>query len=286
MAHMRHSWFAALTLALLMHAPSAQAQGQQQWAAAYIEWRLPDQTGVDRIAQDIAVLAPSRASFFTLNWDFSDGDGGYIGLQTDAAGAGNVRFSLWNAIAARGAACRRFDGEGEGMTCVAPLRIETDRFYRVRVTRGEAAARGQWWSGWIDTVDANGQTQSFRIGELQIAPGLTEIDPASLYNFNEFWGDAVRECRQTPLSAALFAAPSIQRGASGAPFVARAPTGRRPEGHPCTTGRERTGATASHLALTLADRPAMIMVLGGDAQTNRAFAAQAANGARSLVRPD
>ena len=257
-------------LVLALHAPAAHAQ-QQQWAAAYIDWSIPNNAaGASRIEQDIAVLAPSRASFFTLNWDFLAGDGGYIGLQTDPEGIGNVRFSLWNAVAARDGVCRRFDGEGEGMTCEAPLAIASDRYYRVRVERGARDAGGQWWSGWIDAPDAAGATQSILIGALQVAPSLSEIAPATVYNFNEYWGDAVRACRDVPLSAAAFAAPAVA-SASGAPRIGASPIGRRPDGHPCASGGERTGAAASHALAMRRAGPVMIMVLGGSTQENRAF---------------
>src|SRR5262245_59622262 len=97
---MKLIWIAVIALGLTTLAPSARAQEQQLWAAAYIDWSFPETAAdIDRIAQDIAVLEPARASFFTLNWDFTAGDGGYVGLQSDVDGAGNVRFSLWNAIA-------------------------------------------------------------------------------------------------------------------------------------------------------------------------------------------
>jgi len=269
---------AVAAIVLAMTAPQlAHAQQQQQWAAAYVDWRLPDGlTNVDRIAQDIAVPAPAHASFFTLNWDFTAGEGGYIGLQSDVDSAANVRFSLWNAGAARGEACRRFDGEGVGMTCVLPVTLSTDRFYRVRVVRGAADARGQWWAGWIDSVDAAGRTHSAMIGDLQVGRDLNAIAPASVHNFNEYWGDEVRACRDVPLSAAIFVAPSLQRGENGARIVAHSPVGRRPDGHPCASGRERTGATASHVGTTHNGAPAMVMVLGGAANANRAFGEQAA----------
>jgi|CXWL01.1.fsa_nt_gi hypothetical protein len=282
-----HHWIAATLLSACAMAAPAQAQQQQQWAAAYIDWRFPEGTAdIDRIAQDIAVVEPARASFFTLNWDFTAGDGGYIGLQSDVDGASNVRFSLWNATAARGDACRRFDGEGVGMTCVLPMAIDTDRFYRVRVLRGDANARGQWWSGWIDVVDAAGQTRALKIGDLQVSSDLTAIAPASVYNFNEFWGDAVGACRDVPLSAAVFVAPSVQLGERGARIFASAPVGRRPDGHPCGAGRERTGAAASHVGVAREGNAAMVMVLGGERGANRTFGAQAAASVPALVAPD
>jgi len=273
---MKHA-IAAFWLGLLTLTSPAAAQQQQLWAAAYIDWRFPSELdGIDRVAQDIAVLEPARASFFTLNWDFATGDGGYIGLQSDVDGAGNARFSLWNARAARGEACRPFDGEGIGMTCVFSMPIEPDRFYRLRILRAYADASGQWWSGWIDAISADGQTHSTKIGDLQVAADRTAIAPGSIYNFSEYWGDAVRACRDVPLSVAAFLAPAAQRGDEDRGVIAEAPAGRRPDGHPCATGLEQTGAVASHVGISHLGAPAMIMVLGGNETDNRTHGAQAA----------
>jgi hypothetical protein len=77
---------AAPMLALGFATP-ASAQ-QQQWAAAYVDWTFAEDVSASaRVEQDIRVAEPARASFFTLNWDFEVGEGGYIGLQSDEAGA-------------------------------------------------------------------------------------------------------------------------------------------------------------------------------------------------------
>lgn len=240
---------------------------QQQWAAAYVDWTFPTDTPGVALTQEIRVAEAATASFFTLNWDFVAGDGGYIGLQSDESGVGNVRFSLWNATAAQGEACRTFDGEGEGMTCVLPFTIAPDAIYRMRVTRGDADAAGQWWTGWIETRDGVRR----RIGALRVKAILTEAAPASVHNFSEFWGDAVRACRDVPLSAAVFGPPALT-AANGVEARAGTPTGRRPEGHPCRSGRERTGAVAGHTPMTVGGAPGMLLTLGGNAASNRALA--------------
>lgn len=249
----------------LIWAPSAQAE-QQRWAAAYVDWTFPDQDPGIALAQTLWIPQPAHASFFTLNWDFSGGDGGYIGLQTNEAGVGNARFSLWNASAARGAACRRFDGEGEGMTCEIPVGIVRNALYRVHVQRGEADAQGQWWIGSLEAPDG----RRLEIGALRVARASAAIAPETVHDFSEFWGDAVNACRDVPLSAAAFGAPKIVH-ANGAERVAANPVGRRPDGHRCRTGRERSGAVARHRAIELEGAPAMLLTLGGAAAANAAL---------------
>lgn len=269
---MHKSAFAAgLALALAAATPAAHAQ-QQQWAAAYVEWTVPAAPAqAATLSQDLAVFEPALASFFTLNWDFQGTEGGYIGLQSDETGQTNARFSLWNATVARGAACRPFDGEGVGMTCVLPLPIEPGRVYRVEVVRGATDAAGQWWTGYISDHGPNGTRARQSIGEIQVAAGSTQIDPATLHNFSEYWGNAVRACRDVPMSAAVFVAPTLN-GVAG-----HTPIGTRPDGHPCARGTERSGAVASHAPLTTVNgMPAMVLVLGGTADASAAYAARVA----------
>lgn len=261
---------AAPLVALGLSTPAA--ADQQLWAAAYVDWSFAENApSAARVEQDIRVAEPARASFFTLNWDFEVGEGGYIGLQSDEAGAHNVRFSLWNATSARGAACRRFDGEGVGMTCELPWPIAPGAFYRVRVVRGATDAGGQWWSGWIDTRDADGRVAQTRIGDLRVAASANAITPATIYNFSEFWGEAVAACQDVPLSAAIFAPPGVSASATGGASAATNPVGRRPDGHVCN-GRERTGAVSRHARVALNDGPGMVLTLGGSVSANEAMA--------------
>ncbi len=256
----------ALVALVWAGAPPAAAQ-QQQWAAAYVDWTFDNTAPGIGLAQSMWVPQPAVASFFTLNWDFTAGDGGYIGLQSDESGVGNARFSLWNATAARGDSCRPFDGEGEGMTCVLPVTIDPNGVYRVRIERGALDSQGQWWIGWLD--EPSGQQR--RIGTMRVAARLSEIAPATVHDFSEYWGDAVSACRAVPLSAAAFGAPVLTL-ATGAAASGAQPVGRRPDDHPCATGRERTGATAGHTPTTLAGESAMVLTLGGSAEDNRALA--------------
>jgi hypothetical protein len=157
------------------------------------------------------------------------------------------------------------------MTCELPWAIAADAFYRVRVVRGAADAGGQWWSGWIDTLAAEGRIVQTRIGDLRVAARSNAINPTTIYNFSEFWGDAVAACQDVTLSAAIFAPPRIGASTAGAVSAARNPVGRRPEGHLCT-GRERSGAVSRHTRIALDSGPGMIVTLGGSISANEAAA--------------
>lgn len=260
----------ALFAATLLIATPARAE-QQKWAAAYVEWTFDRETPGIALAQDLWIPQAATASFFTLNWTFVDSDGGYIGLQSDEAGAGNARFSIWNATAARGESCRRFDGEGEGMTCETPVTIAPDKTYRVHVTRGEAEAGGQWWIGWLE--ERGGARR--QIGALRTKAGATRIASEGVHDFSEFWGDAVRACRDVPLSAAAFGPPTLAFAEGGAMTGGRA-RGTRPDGHHCNSGGERSGAVAGHRKTRIAGASGMLITLGGDARNNRALASRLA----------
>jgi hypothetical protein len=257
----------AVFAACFAFAAPAHAQQQQQWAAAYVDWSFAETPAGIGIAQDIWVPQPARTSFFTLNFDFVTGDGGYIGLQSDEHGVGNVRFSLWNTTVARGESCRPFDGEGEGMTCVLPFPINPQSVYRLHVTRGDADASGQWWIGWVQ--EQNGAER--QIGAIKVPRQHRSITSTGVTNFSEFWGDAVAACQNVPLSAAAFAAPTLMTASGGASLGAQ-PNGTRAEENRCTSGRERLGAVVAHTPLQLRGAQAMVITLGGTPEANRALA--------------
>jgi hypothetical protein len=259
------AWLAAVALGFVAAAP-AQAQ-QQQWAAAYVNWAFPNSPATSTVAQDMQIPQAARASFFTLNLDFTTGEGGYIGLQSDETGAGSVRFSLWNTAVARGDACRTFDGEGEGMTCVLPVSIDPNVVYRVGITRDTADTAGQWWVGWIESPDRARR----QIGAIRVPRQHREIASENIHNFSEYWGDAVKACRDTPLSAAIFAAPVLTL-ANGRGLTGTQPSGTQPEENRCATGRESRGAAVTHMPMALRNAPAIALTLGGAPQANRAMA--------------
>ncbi len=266
--------FAALSLGI-----SPAFADQQKWAAAYVDWTFPDAAPPAwMIDQEIWIPQAGLARYFTLNWDFTAGDNGYMGLQSDATSVGNVRFSLWNATEARGASCRPFDGEGVGRTCVLPVAIDPNAIYRLRVWRGDADASGQWWIGYLISRDASGKLIETKIGEIKVARSHTLIALASIGNFSEYWGDQVARCKQVSLSAAVYGPPGINyRGGGAYEAVSKQPSPRTPEGNICATGEESQGAMAKHVPLQFGG-PGMMITMGGDRTANDALAARIARG--------
>ncbi|MGE0045771.1 MAG: hypothetical protein AB7J28_02640 [Hyphomonadaceae bacterium] len=259
---------ASLIAAFLLIAP-AHAQ-QQQWAAAYVDWPFAQATPSGAgLEQDVWAPQIARASFFTINWTFAGGDGAYLGLQSNAAGAGNARFSVWNATETRNGNCRPFDGEGVGRTCELPLAIAPDRFYRLRLVR---TAPG-WWAGRVQWREANGTLRERTIGEIRAASGDPLIDPAGIHNFSEYWGNAAAQCGGVSLSAAIFAPPTLV-DARGRRTLASAGNGTRPEGNLCRRGSESQGAIATHTTLRVGAQTAIALTLGGTPEANAALAAR------------
>ncbi len=126
----------------------------------------------------------SSAYFWAHQFHFKDGDGGYLGLQTNGYMQGRwvgkmAIFSIWNAKAARpgpGAACERFSGEGEGWSCRMQYNWSQGRTYRLRLWELCCAHRpweDEWWGAWIlDTTTG----QEVFIGQIQVPSSWNWLD--------------------------------------------------------------------------------------------------------------
>jgi len=243
--------------------------GQQQWAAAYVNWTFDSAPNGLNLDQQIWLPKPALASFFTMNWNWTNTPniGGYMGLQTDAAGEGNVRFSLWNATEAKGKQCRTFGGEGIGYTCMLPIKIDTNKFYRLRLWRTAGDSSGQWWGGWL-IEEKDGKLIEHAIGQIKVATNQDTFSASSIVNFSEYWGAAVSTCAQVPMSIAGFAPPAINykgKGAGGYEAHATIAEGTLPDGNICKTGTEKQGADTSFIPFKSGSNKGMIVIMGGKA---------------------
>jgi hypothetical protein len=77
------------------------------------------------------------AYFYSSQFGIVDGDGGYIGIQTDGNGKRAI-FSIWGANGAQcadvaGAICQPFTGEGDGYQTLVPYEWVPGHRYRTRV---------------------------------------------------------------------------------------------------------------------------------------------------------
>jgi hypothetical protein len=90
--------------------------------------------------------------FWSHQFAFSDGEPGYLGLQTlgrhPDGGEGKVAiFSIWNALGASGPGiAQKFGGEGEGFQTVIPYDWKAGRKYRLRVFKSGESPKGTGWT--------------------------------------------------------------------------------------------------------------------------------------------
>lgn len=243
---------------------SAQA-GQQKWASQYVSWTPDKEVGdIWNVDQDVWVPRPANGSYWPIQFGFvGQNYGGYMGLQqgTDQ----NVRFSIWNATAAKGTSCRTFDGEGVGYTCTLPVKIDPGKLYRLRLWRMEAEADGQWWGGWLIEADQKGARAERLIGRIKAPVGAKSIKPKGITNFVEYWGAAVGKYSSVPLSIAAFAAPAVNYDGKGA-YAAhyRFAGSKKATGNLCLTGEQGNGALISAKPFNLAPaEDGVMMFLGG-----------------------
>lgn len=207
---------AAVTLIGATIGPAAAAR-QHLNGASQVGWQLDNAApgAIWNVDQIIQLPKTARSSYWALQWSFAgSGDVGYMGIQTDAPARSDgsrgqmALFSLWNADNSRDAVgrCGRFDGEGSGLSCRMNWTIRTGAYYRLRVLRGEADATGQWWQGWIHS-DYRGA--DYHLGDIHVpGAGHTQIDPASVGNFLEYFGSAVA-CDHVPKAMGVFTQPAF-----------------------------------------------------------------------------
>lgn len=217
--------------------------GQQQWASQYINWHFTANLDIWNIDQQVWIPRPNTTSYWPLQWSWKDStEGGYLGLQQGFDGTQNVRFSIWNAIACRNGNCTLFEGEGSGYTCTLPITIDTNKFYRYRLWRQEADTDGVWWGAWlIEEVD--GLLVDHYIGGLKVPTVYKVINPSSIRNFVEYWGDDIN-CAHIPLSIVGFTPPAINYHGKGTSIYDGYLTyagSHKAEGNYCGTEKQQNG---------------------------------------------
>jgi hypothetical protein len=256
-----------LFMLMLVNGNIASAQ-QQQWASQYVKWTFGKSVDVWNIDQQVWVPVPNQTIFVPLQWDWkgSNGVGGYLGLQqANDTASQNVRFSLWNATEAQGTSCRKFDGEGKGYTCVLPVMIDTKKMYRYRLWKMEAAKDGQWWGGWLIEVE-NGKLIEHYIGKIKVAASYTRVEPFSITNFVEFWGDHIAPCGKVPGTVVLFTPPAVNskgKGTGTYEAYSKYSGSDRAQGNICKKGTESDGSLITARRYNFGSALGVMMFLGG-----------------------
>ncbi len=156
--------------------------------------------------------------FWAHQFHFNQGNGGYIGLQTNgsiqAQQVGKMAvFSIWNALGAEpgaGASSEQFAGEGVGWSCRIPYEWEEGRTYRLRIWElccAEEPWEDEWWAAWIMDTSTNQETF---IGKIKVPASWQWLDENSVA-WVEYYGQ-VNDCASTPYAKARFEQPTADDG--------------------------------------------------------------------------
>ena len=248
--------------------------GQQQWASQYVNWKSDGRVSeVWNIDQQVWLPRVNDGSYWPMQWGFSGVSyGGYMGLQQSSVNEQNIRFSIWNATAADGPSCKPFGGEGIGQTCTLPVKIETNKFYRLRLWKLDSASDGQWWGGWLIEADRSGALVEHSIGRIKAPPAAKIVDPNTIYNFVEYFGDSRPTCDKVPLSIAGFSPPAMNYNGKGTGtyqgYTSYAGS-QRAAGNHCSSGKENNGAFISAMPYDFGFAKGVMMFLGGTPSQHR-----------------
>jgi hypothetical protein len=219
----------ALVLVLLGATALPAAAATHLGGASQVGFRITSSAAdptIWNIDQEIQLPKIGKSTFWALSWTFAgSNDSGYMGIQTDARRPDGSKgqmalFSLWTADNSRGAngRCAAFEENGHGLSCRMNWTIRTGATYRLRVWRGEADATGQWWEGWIHSDYRN---VDYHLGDLHVpAAGHIRINPTSVGNFIEYFGEAVA-CTKVPLAFGIFTQPALNHRGSRYDYYTR-----------------------------------------------------------------
>ncbi len=159
---------------------------------------------------------PGSSYFWSHQFGFVGGDGGYIGLQsTGAAGrrSGEYRktaiFSIFKAaIATDTPGCTisydTFDGApGSGTSCIITYNWVKGRTYKLRTEMGAREANGTWWSGWVVDTTSGAKTL---IGRIKV-PATWKGHRNNSVMWTENFFSTARTCNDIPYSKVRFSKP-------------------------------------------------------------------------------
>ena len=171
--------------------------------------------GVYRYTQNFTVQRVGRDTFWASQFNFVENPagGGYVGVQNNgyAFSFGNTDmaiFSLWDAIRAEpgeGAVCGAFGGEGEGLSCRAPISLQDGSRFMVRVHQvGPNSKTDNTTEYGASVINLDTNERRF-LGKITVKG---EVNMTAPNNFIEYFGPE-KECMERPLAIATFNAPGV-----------------------------------------------------------------------------
>lgn len=175
----------------------------------YSNWYWPSSsTGYESFEWDVTPKTdPSPQGYFwSHQFQFKNGDGGYFGLQTQGSNpTGKIAImSIWEALAAESPEyANTFGGEGVGYTVRIKYPWQVNKTYRLKVAKMTGTSSENWWGGWVTDV-ASG-VQSY-VGRIKIQPTWTGLGTWSVM-WTEFYSPVPSTCSGMNYASAVFSKP-------------------------------------------------------------------------------
>ncbi|WP_406091493.1 ricin-type beta-trefoil lectin domain protein [Streptomyces sp. NBC_01013] len=238
---------AAAALALLGTAAPTQAAGIGTTPGTYTNYSFPGAPKLTDVTWSTTVLHdPGYQAnvFWSHQFGFDQGNGAYIGMQSNGGKSRVLLFSAWDVSEAKagstGSWCQGFGGEGEGMSCRMNLAWTAGHRYTFKV-----AAEGDGWFG--ATVADTTTGASYKLGTIKTP--ATAISPNGMVDWTEYfeWNDSRANCYDQPFSDARFGTPTGNGGA-----VTGAVSGTSNSGNACASTTRTdvvAGSTVQNLAI-------------------------------------
>lgn len=157
--------------------------------------------------------------FWSQQFWFDAGNGGYMGLQTGGSLAGKEQkiaiFSVWDALDAKpgtgkDAYAGPFGGEGVGYSCKIAYDWKEGVEYRLRlfeIADASKPAEPEWWGAWL--MDMSTKQEVF-IGQIKVPANWSWL--TSFTNFFVEYFLSVPSCDQIPYAKATLHMPTREDG--------------------------------------------------------------------------
>ena len=160
----------------------------------------------------------STWGYYAQNYfQFTSNIGGYYGLQKDPNGKRAI-FSMWDQTKGTVRAtsthpnCKRFDHEGDGTMCFAPIQWKAGTEYRINITK---SADGKNWTATLTDTSTNVKTV---IGSINVGNASGFVGYGNLANnghittLEYYMGDSSATCNQMPYFGVGWRGPFMNNG--------------------------------------------------------------------------
>lgn len=167
----------------------------------------------------IESVTPNSTYFWSHQFHFINGDGGYIGLQSHgypiSGGTGKTAiFSIFGAgMEATPGRCvveqANFDGyDKAGSRCIVPYEWVQGRMYQLRTKRMTSDSKSSLWAGYVKDMVTGKENM---IGQIRV-PGTWKGNGNWSVMWTEYFGKPVATCAEMPYSRARFYRPNANSG--------------------------------------------------------------------------